>query len=72
MAAILTDRLLGPHAGASLVTRALTLARRRPAGAAGIFKTIWRAVAEWLVLLWLLGIVVFSLLMMAGATGLLG
>jgi hypothetical protein len=73
MAAILSDRLLSPRAGfpAAVFSPTPRVKGRRPIELSATFKTIWRVAREWLALLWMLGVVAFSLLMTAGAMGLL-
>ena len=74
MAAILTDRLLSPRAGstAARLSHAAPATRRRSIEFAEALKRIWSATCEGLLLLWMLIVVAFSLLMAAGAVGLLG
>jgi hypothetical protein len=74
MAAILTDRLLSPRAGSTAAGFSLTPrdSRRYSFGLSETFKTICRVACEGLLLLWMLIVVAFSLLIAAGAVGLLG
>jgi hypothetical protein len=74
MAAILTDRLLSPRAGSTAAGFSLTppATRRRSIEVADTLKRIWSATCEGLLLLWMLVVVAFSLLIAAGAVGLLG
>jgi hypothetical protein len=74
MAAILTDRLLSPRAGSPAADFFPTsrLTRRRSIELAETLKRIWSVTCEGLFLLWMLIVVAFSLLMAAGAVGLLG
>jgi hypothetical protein len=74
MAAILTDRLLSPRAGSPAADFPLTprVTRRRSIELAETLKGIWSVTCEGLLLLWMLFVVAFSLLIAAGAVGLLG
>jgi hypothetical protein len=74
MAAILTDRLLSPRAGSPAADLFPTsrVTRRRSIELTEILKRIWSATCEGLLLLWMLIVVAFSLLIAAGAVGLLG
>jgi hypothetical protein len=74
MAAILTDRLLSPRAGSTAAGFSLTprVSRRHSFDLSETFKTIYRVACEGLLLLWMFIVVAFSLLMAAGAVGLLG
>jgi hypothetical protein len=74
MAAIPTDRPLSPAAGSPAVDFFPTarVARCRSIELAETLKRIWGVTCEGLVLLWMLIVVAFSLLMAAGAVGLLG
>jgi hypothetical protein len=73
MAAILTDRLLSPRAGSPAADFFPTphVTRRRSIELAEIFRRIWSVTCEGLLLLWMLIVVAFSLLIAAGAAGLL-
>jgi len=74
MAAILADRLLRPRAGfpAAGFLSTPRASRRDPIGLSGRFKRIWSLTCEALLFFWMLSVVVFSLLVAAGALGLLG
>jgi hypothetical protein len=74
MAAILTNRLLRPRAGfpAAGFLSTPRARRRDPIDLSGRFKRIWSLTCEGLLFFWMLGVVVFSLLVAAGAMGLLG
>ena len=74
MAAILTDRLLSPCAGSTAAGFPLTppVTRRRSIELRETLKRIWSGTCEGLLLLWMLIVVAFSLLIAAGAVGLLG
>ena len=74
MAAIWTDRLLSPRAGSTAAGIPLTprVSRRHSFDLSETFKTILRVACEGLLLLWMLIVVAFSLLIAAGAVGLLG
>jgi hypothetical protein len=74
MAAILTDRLLSPRADSPAAGFFPTsrVTRRRSIELAETLKRIWSVTCEGLLLLWMLIVVAFSLLMVAGAVGLLG
>jgi hypothetical protein len=74
MAAILTDRLLSPRAGAPAadffpISR---VTRRRSIELTVTLKRIWSVTCEGLLLLWMLIVAGFFFLMGAGAVGLLG
>ena len=74
MAAILTDRLLSPRAGSTAADLLTTsrVTRRRSIELSETLKRFWSVTCEGLLLLWMLIAVVFSLLIAAGAVGLLG
>jgi hypothetical protein len=74
MAAILTDRLLSPRAGSTAAALFTTsrVTRRRSIELTETLKRFWSVTCEGLLLLWMLIAVVFSLLIAAGAVGLLG
>jgi hypothetical protein len=74
MAAILTDRLLSPRAGSTAAGFSPTacVSRHHSFDLSETFTTIWRMACEGLLLLWMLAVVAFSLLIAAGAVGLLG
>ena len=74
MAAILTDRPLSPRAASTAADFSLCprVSRRHSFDLPETFKTIWRVACEGMLLLWMLAVVAFSLLMAAGAVGLLG
>jgi len=74
MAAILTDRLLSPPAGPPAADFFPTsrVTRRRFIELCATLKRIWSVTCEGLLLLWMFLVAVFSLLIAAGALGLLG
>jgi hypothetical protein len=74
MAAILTDRLLSPRAGSTAADFFTTsrVTRRRSIELSEILKRFWSVTCEGLLLLWMLISIAFSLLIAAGAVGLLG
>ena len=74
MAAILTDRLLSPRASSTAPDLFTTsrVTRRRSIELSETLKRFWSVTCEGLLLLWMLIAVVFSLLIAAGAVGLLG
>lgn len=74
MAAILTDRLLSPRAGspAAGFFRAPHPSRRGSFDLSEALKAIRRVVYEGLLFLWMLAAAAFSLLLAAGAVGILG
>jgi hypothetical protein len=73
MAAFLTVRPLSSRTASPVAAFFPTsrLVRRRSIELAGTFTTIWSVTREWLLLLWMLGVVAFSFLVAAGALGLL-
>ena len=74
MAAILTDRLLSPRAGAPAAVFMPTpsVIRRHPTELSETLKGIWSVTCEGLLFLWMLAVVAFSCLMAAGVMGFLG
>jgi Flp pilus assembly protein TadB len=74
MATILTDRLLSPRVGSTAADLFTTsrVTRRRSTELSETFKRFWSVTCEGLLLLWMIIAVVFSLLIAAGAVGLLG
>ncbi|GAC1496813.1 MAG: hypothetical protein NVS1B6_02170 [Steroidobacteraceae bacterium] len=77
MAAFLTDRLLSPRAASpAAVSFPIVRFNRRHLSelskrCMGTCTTIWSATCEWLLLLWMLGVVASFFLIAAGAAGLL-
>jgi hypothetical protein len=73
MAAFLTDRLLSSRAGSTpAAIFPLPRVRRRSIDLSQTVRTIWRAALDYLALLWMLAVIAFVLLLVAGAVGLLG
>jgi hypothetical protein len=74
MAAILTDRPSSPRAGspAGGFFSTSRVRRRDPIDLSGMLQRAWNVTWQGLLLLWMLTVMAFSLLVVAGAMGLLG
>ena len=74
MAAILTDRPLIPRAGspAAGFLSISRVRRRDPIDWSGMLQRAWSVTWQGLLLLWMLTVVAFSSLVVAGAMGLVG